>query len=55
MPSSAVGSADNIELSLARARAVAAVLVEGGVPQRNVRVIGWGDSRPQAGPARGGA
>lgn len=39
---------DNAELSLERARAVAAVLVDAGLPAASVRVVGWGDSRPQA-------
>lgn len=37
---------DNANLSLLRARAVAAALREGGVPERNLLTKGWGDTRP---------
>lgn len=37
---------DNADLSLFRARAVAAVLRDGGVPERNLLTKGWGDARP---------
>lgn len=39
---------DNADLSLLRARAVAAVLLKAGVPEAQVRVQGWGDTHPLA-------
>lgn len=37
---------DNMELSFFRAKAVAQVLVENGIPQDRISVIGYGDTRP---------
>jgi len=37
---------DNAELSLARARAVAALLKKDGVGAERIRLKGWGDTRP---------
>lgn len=39
---------DNADLSLLRARAVAALLRQHGVPAARIRVAGWGDTRPLA-------
>lgn len=37
---------DNMELSFFRAKAVEQVLVENGIPQDRISVIGYGDTRP---------
>lgn len=45
---STASDAYNLELSRARADAVAAVLVEAGVPERRLRVEGFGEAQPAA-------
>lgn len=39
---------DNADLSVLRARSVAALLLENGLPAKRIRVTGWGDTCPLA-------
>jgi flagellar motor protein MotB len=47
-PSAGKRYIDNMELSEFRAKAVASILIEGGIPRERMSITGYGDTRPIA-------